>query len=158
MESYFKRFFIGYYLIAIVVGISFYVGLLSLGVIIVGVLLFEFLIYFLDAKYLPKRKTELANRLIEIFNAEPFSKGVMKFQMEAFDLFAEIEVDYKLGLQLANVETVRFHIRRNQIDRLPTKPGFELKENKIDGIQTYNVYETDGMGLKLAKEELEKML
>ena len=112
----------------------------------------------LDVKYLPKRKTELANKLIEIFQAEPISEGVMKFKIEAFDLFAEILVDYKLGLQLANVETVRFHIPRNQIDQLPTKPGFELKENKIDGIQTYNVYETDGMGLKLAKEELEKML
>ena len=157
MVGYFKRFFIGHFLILIIaVCISFYIG--PSGLVAIFVLLFEFLIYFLDLKYLSKRKTELANKLIEIFKAEPVSEGVMKFNIDTFDLYAEIEVDFKLGLQIANVETVRFHIPRNQIDRLSTKPGLELKEDKINGIQTYNVYQTHGMGLKLAKEKLEKMI
>ncbi len=158
MESYFKRFFIWHFLILITgVFISSFTGQ-PLITVFAFVILLELLLYFLDAKYLPKRKTELANKLIEIFKAEPFSKGVLKFKIGAFDLFAEIEVDFKLGFQIANVETVRFHIPRNQIDRLATKPGFELKEDKIDGIQTYNMYQTDGMGLKRAKEKLEKMI
>ena len=158
MEGYFKGFFIGHFLILIIVGISLYFGL-SLVAIIIGFLLFEFLLYLLDKKYLPKRKTEITNQLIEIFNAEPFTEGVMKFEIDTIDFFVEIEVDFKLGFQtLANIETVRFHIPRNQIDQLSTKPRFELKENKIDRIQTYNVYETDGMGLKLAKEKLKKMI
>ena len=67
-------------------------------------------------------------------------------------------VDFKLSFQISNVETVRFHIPRPQINRLSTKPGFELMEDKINGIQTYDVYQTNGSGLKLAKEKLEKMI
>ena len=82
----------------------------------------------------------------------------MKFKINKIDFFAEIIVDFKLGFQIANVETIRFHIPRTQINRLSTKPGFELTEDKINGIQTYDVYETNGLDLKLAKNKLEKMI
>ena len=158
MEGYFNRFFIGYFLILIVIAIGFYVGL-SLVAIIIGALLFEVLFYLLDLKFLSKRKTELANRLINIFNAEPISKGLVKFKVETFDLFAEIEVDFKLGItQLANFEDISFHIPRYQIDQLAVKPRLELKEAEIDGVQTYVLHQTDGVGLNFAKEKLEKIL
>lgn len=159
MESYLKRFFIGYFLILVVaVGIGQYMGI-SLITIIVVVLLLELLIYFLDAKYLPKRKTELAKKIIEIFNAEPVSEGVLRFKFDTFDFYAETEVDFRPVIVLiANVETVKFHIPKSQIDRLPISPGFELKEDKVNGIQTYSVYQSDGNGLLFAKEKLERMI
>ena len=154
-----KRFFVGHFLILVVaVGIGLYIGI-SLITILIFVLLLELLIYFLDVKYLPKRKTELANKLIELFKAEPVSEGVLRFKIDTFDFYVETEVDFKLGIaQIANAETVKFHIPKNQIDRLSIKPGFVLKEDKVNEIQTYNVYQSDGQGLIPAKEELEKMI
>ncbi len=113
---------------------------------------------FILAKHLPKRRDELTNELIQTFNAEPFSAGVMKFKIGKIDFFAEIVVDFKLGFQIANVETIKFHIPRTQIEQLSKKPEFVLIEDNIDEIQTYNIYQTSGSGLKLAKGKLEKMI
>lgn len=87
MEGYFKWFFIGHFLILIILaGISIYTGL-SLVAIIATALLFEFLLYLLDGKYLSKRKAELAGKLTEVFHAEPVSEGVMKFKIDTIDFF-----------------------------------------------------------------------
>lgn len=158
MKGYSKRFFIGHIFILFIVSLCLYAGL-SLAAFIIGILLFETLIYFLDVKYIPRRKAELANKLIAVFKAEPNPKGVVKFKLNTFDFFVNIAVDYKVGLsQIANVETISFHIPRYQVDRLLAKPRFEWKKDEMNGVQTYNVHQTDGSGLKLAKEKLEKML
>jgi len=117
----------------------------------------ELLFYYLDSKYLPKKRAELMRALVETFQAKPFSEGVVKFKIKTIDLFARIELDFP-DLYLANVETIGFHIPRNQVDRLSEKPVSELKEDKIDGIETYRFYETIESELKLAKENLEKMI
>ena len=159
MEDYLKRFFVGHFLILVIVAfVIFFFGASQLIAILLFVGFMEFLFYYLDSKYLPKRRVELTNELIETFKAEPFSEGVLKFKIETIVFFAKIEVDFKLGLQGANVETIRFHIPRTQVDRLSPKPGFKLREDKIDGIQTYYIYQTNGSGLNLAKENLEKMI
>ncbi len=159
MEVYFKRFFIGHLLILVIVAFAvLFLGGLRLIAILLFVGLIEFLFYYLDTKYLPKRRAELTNELIEIFKAEPLSEGILKFKIRTIDFFVKIEIDFKQGLQIANVETIQFHVPRTQIDRLSAKPEFELMEDKIDGTQTYDVYQTNGPGLKLAKEDLEKMI
>ncbi len=159
MEGYFKKFFIGHFLILMIAAVTGFYFNISSVTIISFVLLLALLIYVLDVKYLPKRKTEIAGKLIEIFNAEPFSEKVMKFKIVTFDLYAEIEADFLTGIaQVANFETVKFHIPKNQIDHLPIKPGPELKDDKINESQTYNVYQTDGKGLNSAKDSLEKMI
>ncbi|RDV13821.1 hypothetical protein DXT99_17475 [Pontibacter diazotrophicus] len=158
MESYFRRFFIGHLLVLIIVACTiFYFGKSKLIATLLFVGLIEFLLYYLDAKYLPKRRAELTNELIELFKAEPFSEGVLKFRMGAIDFFVTVEVDFKKGLQLANIETVEFHIPKAQSKYLSTEPELEFREDKIAGIQTYNFYQTSGEGLKLAKENLEQM-
>ena len=159
MEDYFKYFFIGYFLtLIIVVSIISYFGQ-SLIAMIIGVLMFGSIILFLDVKYLPKRKTELANKLIEVFKAERVSEGVMKFKIGPLDFYAEIMVDFKLAIsQIANFEIVKFHVPRNLVDQLSIKPRFKLKEDKINEIPTYYVYQTDGTGLKLAKKKIGKIV
>lgn len=159
MESYFKRFFIGHLLVLIIVACTVvYFGKLQVIVILLFVGLIEFLFYYLDAKYLPKRRAELTNELIETFKAEPFSEGVLKFKMGTIDFFFKVEIDFKLGLQFSNIETVKFYIPKTQIKQLSTKPELELMEDKINGIQTLNFYQTSGSELKLGKENLEKMI
>ena len=159
MEAYFKRFFIGHLLILVIVAfaILFFGGSRVIAILLFAGLI-EFLFYYLNTKYLPKRKTEIINELIDTFKAEPFSEGVLKFKMNAIDFFVKVEIDFKQGLQLANIETVRFHIPITQIDQLTIKPGRELREDIIDGIQTYDIYQTNGSGLRSAKEDFEKMI
>ena len=158
MEDYFKRFFIGHFLILVIVALAItYSGGSRLIAILLVVGLIEFLFYYLDSKYLSKRKAEITNELMKTFGAEPFSEGIMKFKIGPIDFFVETEVDFKLGLQLANIETIKFHLPRNQVDQLSTTPEFELVEDEIDGIKTYGVYQTDIAGLKLAKEKLKEM-
>ena len=159
MEAYFKRFFIGHLLILVIVAFAIlFLGGSRLIAILLLVGLIEFLFYYLDTKYLPKRRTEITNELVETFKAEPFSEGVLKFKMDTIDFFVKVEIDFKQGLQLANIETVSFHIPITQLDQVSVKPGYELMEDKINGIQTYDIYQTNGSGLRFAKEGLEKMI
>lgn len=133
-------------------------GLLITIILTVGVILFVFLVYSLDHANPLQKKTEIVNKLMDLFKAEPVSKDVMKFKMETFDILTEIKVDFKQAFQLANVETIDFHIPIKQFDRLSRKPEMALRENEINGIQTYIIYRTDSDGLNLAKEKLEEMI
>ena len=158
MGNYFKWTFIWLFLLIIIVGgIIRFMGGLPLGmfVFVVGLVI---LFYFLNKEHTTKRKTEIVNILIDILKAEPVLKNVMKFKIETFYFYTEIIIDFKRGFQLANVEIINFHIPKDQFDRLSTKPEIVISENKINEIQTYIVYQTNGDGLKLAKKKLEEMI
>lgn len=137
-------------------GLAFYFGI-SLVAIITGFVFLELLIYYLDSNYIPKRKTELTNELIKVFKADIVSESVMKFKIGPIDVFAEIAVDFKRGLQIASIETITFHIPRSEKDKLSIS-DYDFKEDTLDGIASYNIYQTDGSGLDLAKEKLKKIV
>ncbi|MEQ9438788.1 MAG: hypothetical protein RIG62_07050 [Cyclobacteriaceae bacterium] len=159
MEVYFKRFFIGHLLILVIVAFAIlFLGGTRLIAILLFVGLIESLFYYLDTKYFPKRRTEITNELIETFKAESISEGVLKFKMDTIDFFVKVEIDFKQSLQLANIDTVKFHIPITQIDELSVKPGQELTENKIDGVQTYEIHQINSSELKFAKEGLKNMI
>jgi hypothetical protein len=159
MEGYFKRFFTGHLLILMIVACAIlYFDKSQAIAILLFVSLIEFLFYYLDAIYLPKRRAKLTDELIEIFNAEPFSEGVLKFKLGTIDFFVKIKIDFKQGLQLANFEAVSFHVPRTQINKISVRHKLNLLEDKINGIQTYDIYQTNGSGLNHAKEELEKII
>jgi uncharacterized membrane protein len=159
MKSYFKWFILTHILILIVVACSvFYFGISQVIVILLFIVLIEYLIYYLDSKYLPKRQARLNEKLVSTFNAERLSEGVVKFRLNAFDLFAKVEVDYKRGFQFANVETISFHIPAHQLERLTKKPASGFVEGKVGAVPTLLIYQTDGNGLEEARHELENML
>ncbi len=159
MEAYLKQFFIGHLLILVIIALAihFFGGSQIIAVLLL-VGLIEFLFYYLNTKYFPKRRTEITNELIETFKAEPFSKGVLKFKMDSIDFFVKIEIDFKRGLQFANTETIGFYLPTTQIDQLPERPKHKLAEDKIDGIQTYEIYKINGSELGLAKERLKDII
>ncbi len=159
MEVYFRRFFIGHLLVLLVVALGIiYLDTISfIGTLIFAALL-EFLFYYVDSKHIPKRKEEITRTLRDIFNAEPYSKGLMKFKVDHLDLFAETIVDFKLGLQIGNIETVNFHIPKNQLDSLPSDHGLELVRDNIDGLETYCVYRSSGSDLTKAMETFRKLI
>jgi len=134
------------------------VGLLLSALLTVGVILFVFVIYSLDNANPQQKETEAVKSLIYLFKAEPVLKNLMRFKIETFDFYTEINIDFKQAFQFANVETINFHIPKDQFNRLSKKPEIALRENKINGIQTYLVYQTNVNGLKLAKEKLEEMI
>lgn len=129
----------------------------SIAAIIIGALMLGFFFYILEVKYLPRRKIKLTKKLMKVFNAEPVSDEIMRFKVGGIDFYTEVEFDLRIS-QHAAFEMIRFHIPRHQIDRLPEKPEFKYKEDNCNGIQTYNVYQTNGMGLKLAKRRFEKRI
>ena len=159
MEDCFKRFLLNHLAVPMAIALSvFYFGTTRLVATLAFVGLIEATFYYLDARYLPNRKSAISSDLIRIFHAEPVSDGIMKFQIGSIDIYTEAVVDFKLGLQIANIETIMFHVPRNQIHHLSGHRESDLIEGEIEGIATYGVYQTDGSGLKDAKEELEKMI
>jgi hypothetical protein len=133
-------------------------GILLAAALTVSVILFVYLIYSLDNANPLQKKTEIINRLIDLFKAQPVTKDVMKFKINTFDFYTEIKVDFKQAFQLANVETINFHIPIDQFDRISSKPEMALRENEINGILTYIIYQANSDGLNLAKEKLEEMI
>lgn len=159
MENYLKRFFIGHLLILVIVvcAIRFLEGTGLIAALIFAGLL-ESLFYYLDTKYLPRRRTEIKNELIDTFRAESISEGILRFKIDTIDFFVKVEIDIKQTLQLANMETIRFYIPITQIDKLSVKPGSELKEDKIGGVHIYEIYQENSSGLSFAKEVLKNMI
>lgn len=159
MEVFLKRFFIGHLLILVIVTFSIlFLGGIRIIAILLFVGLIETLFYYLDTKYLPKRITEIKNKLIETFKAESIFEEVLKFKMDTIDFFGKIEIDFNHGLQIANIETIGFHLPIDQINQFSGKPLHELTEDKIDGIQTYEIYKTNCSELRSAKEDLKNMI
>lgn len=159
MEIYFKKFFVGHFFVLVMVALAvLFMGGIQLTVALLFALLMEGLFYFLNTKYLPKRRIELTDELVRIFEAEPFSEGVLKFKAGTIDLFVKIMIDFKQGLQLADTETVQFHIPADQIGRLSKKQTLNFVKDHINGIPTYIMYRTNGYRLKNAKEDIENMI
>ncbi len=165
MKGFTKWFFIGHFIIVLIIVWIITSGEIdssSIGkplvIILISTLSIDFLVYFLEVKFRPMREIKLTNKLIDLFKAEPVSEGIMKFTISRVDFYTEIEIDLKRSLHGANAEIVRFHVPRNQIDRLTPKSRTELREDTCNGVQTYHVYQTNGTGLVLAKGRFEKMI
>lgn len=100
----------------------------------------------------------MVNTLTGTYKAERLSGDVMKFKSGGFDIYTEIFSDSKFGIQLASFVLIYFHIPRDQFDRVLKKDVSGLTESKINGIQTYIVYQTHPAGLKQAKRKLEEII
>jgi general stress protein CsbA len=157
MKGYFTKFFILYFLIILGVGLAQFAEI-SFRTDIALVLLLLLVFHSLDAKYPAVRRAALAAKLDGIFSTEAVSEGVVRFRLNAFDLFASVELDYKKGFQFANVETISFHIPADQLERLAKKPDYVFLAGKVGAIPTFIIHQTDGNGLVEARNELENML
>jgi len=131
------------FIIAYVIGASFFAG---------------FVFWIFEVKYIPHRKVKLNKKVAKIFEAEILSETICRFKLGDFDVLTESA--FHLGvLQAGNyLELVHFHIPRNQIDEIQNKLNFKLKKSEIRGLPTYDVYQTNGLGLKLAKRRLMKKI
>jgi len=131
---------------------------ISIVVILIGSLILGLIFYLLELKFIPWRKQKLMNKLVRIFSSTPISENIAYFKLGGFDFFAEIEFKLEMSEYSGSAEIISFHIPRQQIDRLPMKPDFKFKNDSCNGIETYRVFQTNGLGLKHAKKQFEKRI
>lgn len=130
----------------------------AFGITSIGAFLLGTLFYILEKKYIPWRKVKLVNKLTKLFNAKLINDNVMHFEIEGFNIFTTINLNLKLSLSQIDAELINFHIPKQEIDNLEVKPNFTLKSGHCNNLETYFFYQTNGLGLKLAKKRFLKKL
>jgi len=109
-------------------------GILLAAALTVSVILFVYLIYSLDNANPLQKKTEIINRLIDLFKAQPVTKDVMKFKINTFDFYTEIKVDFKQAFQQTRPgffhvagDPVALHIDGNHLGWIPNTLAAESR-------------------------------
>ena len=130
----------------------------SFLVIIIGSSTLGAFYYLIENKYFPFRRKQMLKKVTRIFQAEPLSESQAKFKIGKYDVIIDINFILSLNKYAANGEVVSFHIPKNQLtdDKL-TRPLSQIEE-QLNGKPTYRIYQTNGMGLKLAKRRIDKRL
>ncbi|MDB5252455.1 MAG: hypothetical protein JWP27_1624 [Flaviaesturariibacter sp.] len=126
----------------------------GLIVLLIGSALLAGLFYFLEVRFLPRRKAKLLNRLIELFSAVPISDQVVRFKVAHVDVYVETHFLLHLSPHGTYVETIRFHAPRTQIDSLRQRSRFRLTNSRCAGMDTYQLLERTPNGLLKARDEL----
>jgi hypothetical protein len=124
---------------------------------LLGGTLLGLVFYLTETKYIPWRKEKLINKLSTIFGAKPISENITKFEFGQFVFLVHIE--FKLSIsEYGNAEIISFHIPRPIVDKQLIKPDFKYELDNCNGTQTYRVYQTNGLGLILARKRIYEKL
>jgi hypothetical protein len=131
---------------------------ITIIIILSGSILLGVTFYLVETLYFPKRKKYLSKKIINTFNAKSISENILHFNVGGFDCYVRIEFQLSMSMYSGNVETISFHIPRNQIDNLHHKPDFKFVRDHCNGIETYRIYQTNGFGLTKANKYIQKRL
>ena len=124
----------------------------------IGSSTFGALFYLIDYKYFPLQKKQLLKKVTQIFQAEPLSESQAKFKIGKYDVTIDISYIQSLNKYAANVEVISFYIPKNQLTDDKLTHPLSQKEQHLNGIPTYRIYQTNEIGLKLAKQRIYKIL
>jgi hypothetical protein len=124
--------------------------------ILIGSFVLASLFYYLQIRFIPKRKERLMNRIIDVFGAYPIDETTTRIYIGNLSVYTQINIQLALSEHHGYTETIQFHVPREQIDLLSTKSSLNLKKSHCDSIQTYLVYEASSWRLKQAKRILDK--
>ena len=128
--------------------ITFLIGTISLGTFM----------WLVEDKYYPIRRKQVLKKILRIFEAEPVSESQAKFKIGNYDITIDIDFILSLNKYAANGEVISFHVPRTQLKHGELNRPLSQIEEVLDGRQTFRIYQTNGMGLKLAKRRIEKNL
>ena len=128
--------------------VIFLIGTISLGTFM----------WLVEDKYLPFRRKQVLKKILRIFEAEPVSDSQAKFKSGNYDITIDIDFILSLNNYAANGEVISFHVPRTQLKHEKLNRSLSKIEEVLDGRQTFRIYQTNGMGLKLAKRRIEKNL
>ena len=114
--------------------------------------------YLVEVKYIPFRRKQVLKKILRIFDAEPVSDSQAKFKIGNYDLTVYVEFILSLNNYAANGEVISFHVPRIQLKQGELNRPLSQIEEILNGKRTFRIYQTNGMGLKLAKRRIEKNL
>ena len=127
-------------------------------VLVVCSVLLGVFFYLLEVKYFPIRKKQLMKKVIRIFDAHQISETQAKFKKGRYEIIVNIDFILRMSQYSQSGEVISFHVPRNQLGPMKLKRPLSQIEDKLNGKLTYRIYQTNGMGLKLAKKRIEKSL
>ncbi len=130
----------------------------ALIILAVGSIGLGLIFYWLEIKYMPQRKIKLMSALIKLFDAKPIAPNIVRFKLGGLHFLAEVSVQLSIAPNSGAFESIGFHVEQGQYDRLTRIPNFKKRPARCNGLDTYLVYQTSGMWLKLAKKRLTKKL
>lgn len=128
--------------------IIFLIGTVSLGTFM----------YLVEDKYFPFRRKQVLKKIVLIFEAKPISDCQAKFKVDKYDITVDIDFILSLNKYAANGEVVSFHISRNQLKHEKLNRPLSQIEEHLNGKPTFRIYQTNSMGLKLAKKRIDEKL
>ena len=114
--------------------------------------------WLVEDKYFPFRRKKILKKILRIFEAEPVSDSQAKFKIGNYNITVEIDFIISLNKYARNGEVISFHVPRTQLKQGTLHRPLTQIEEVLDGKQTFRIYQTKGMGLKLAKKRIEKNL
>jgi hypothetical protein len=126
--------------------------------ILIGSVLLAVLFYYLEEKFIPIRQKNLLNKVIDLFGAYPIDDTTGHFKIGNFDVYVKIRFHLFVSDHSGYHEKISFHVPRTQIDSRVNKPKFSYEKDFVNDVETYRIYETNGMGLKPARKKLEDRL
>lgn len=129
----------------------------ALLILVAGSVLLAFMRWLGENRYIPYRKRKLIEQISSIFHAQQSSENVMKFELSGFNIYAEIILSIKPSeyFKTSGGELIRFHIPQIHMSNPTTGPGLKMTQASCNGIPTWIVYQTNGLGLRQARKRLE---
>lgn len=135
------------------VGILDLVAIFAIGTISLGTFM-----WLVEVKYFPFRRKQVLKKILQIFEAEPISDSQAKFKISNYDITVDIKFILSLNKYAANGEIISFHVPRTQLNNGELNRPLSQIEEVLDGRETFRIYQTNGMGLKLAKRRINEKL
>ncbi|QNR25172.1 hypothetical protein [Croceimicrobium hydrocarbonivorans] len=127
-------------------------------IILGGSSLLALLFSFLELKYIPYRRKKLMRKIVRLFGAIALTDSVAKWEFGRYEIYIDISFDLKITEQAGNLELISFYIPANQLRAYQLDIPLSQKEAEFRGMKTYRIYQTNGMGLKLAIGRISKQL
>ncbi|MGB1039545.1 MAG: hypothetical protein ACPGVD_01580 [Flavobacteriales bacterium] len=127
-------------------------------VLVGGILFLSLFFYLLEVKIIPWRIKKLNQKIIRTFDATEISTNCARFTLGSYEFYSVIHISLTLSQYGGGREFIHFHIPKNQIDSAVIKPKFKLKNSNVNGIETYIVFETNGLGINFAKKRIENKI
>ena len=162
MKTFLKWIARGGIFLAGIVLILYITGQVKVGfsqillILAIGATAFGVFFYLIEEKYFPYRKKQVMRKVLKLFDAQELGDARAQFKVGNIDVIADVRFVLSLSQYSIQGEIVSFHIPRNSIGAIQlTRPLSQIEES-ISGQTTYRIYQTYGIGLKLAKRRIDK--
>lgn len=124
--------------------------------VLIGAFVLTCLFYYLEVKFIPKRKKRVMNKIIETYGSNRIDESTTLFKINTLSIYSKLNFSLQISEYHGYSETIQFHVPRKEIELLPLRSQFKLKESTCGGIETYLIYEGSSRHLKQAQRKLEK--